>query len=161
MSDILQESGTGEVEILEFIVNNKSFAINVIKVKEVLQISPGEVRRLPLLDPSVAGLLLSRNRVITAIDLSYVIDEQPAQTIDRVVICEFNKLTVAFIIDDFTHIHRVRWDQIVKPHESSHTSLLIGSLLLNEKIISLLDFEKIVTDIAPHTGISGNMIIDT
>ena len=33
-SNILLESGTGEVEILEFKINNQSYAINVIKLKK-------------------------------------------------------------------------------------------------------------------------------
>ena len=36
-TNILLESGTGEVEILEFVINNKHYAINVIKVKEVIE----------------------------------------------------------------------------------------------------------------------------
>ncbi|MDR3287979.1 MAG: chemotaxis protein [Peptococcaceae bacterium] len=160
MSQILQESGTGEVEFLEFVVNGKSYAINVIKVKEVLHISPKDLRKVPLSDPAIAGLLLSRSRVIPAIDLSYVIDGSPAKESTEVVICEFNKLTVAFIIDDFTHIHRIRWDAISKSFDSSASSLLIGVALINEKIISLLDFEKIITDIAPDTGISEKMLIE-
>ena len=35
--EILLETGTGELEILEFIVGRGSYAINVIKIKEILE----------------------------------------------------------------------------------------------------------------------------
>lgn len=35
-NDILLESGTNELEILEFIIDGSSYAINVIKVREVI-----------------------------------------------------------------------------------------------------------------------------
>ena len=35
-SDILLESGTGEVEVIEFRANDVNYAINVIKVKEII-----------------------------------------------------------------------------------------------------------------------------
>ena len=56
---ILLETGTGELEILEFIVNNKHYAINVIKVKEVLDVD--NLTKLPQTNPSIAGLILCRN----------------------------------------------------------------------------------------------------
>ena len=36
--EILLETGTGELEILEFIVGRGSYAINVIKIKEILEV---------------------------------------------------------------------------------------------------------------------------
>ncbi len=36
--NILLESGTGELEILKFIVDDSSYAINVLKVREILRI---------------------------------------------------------------------------------------------------------------------------
>ena len=35
-SDILLESGTGELEVIEFVANGNHYAINVVKVKEVI-----------------------------------------------------------------------------------------------------------------------------
>ena len=42
----------------------------------------------------------------------------------------------------------------------SINSLVIGNIVLSNKIILLLDFEKIVTDISPSTGISEDKIVD-
>ena len=158
-SDILLESGTGEVEVIEFIVNNKNYAINVIKVKEVVDID--NLTKLPNCHPSIEGVILCRNEIITLIDLGYILDGTRKQSSKfKTIICEFNKIKVAFKIDDVVAIHRIKWEQIQKPDEISTNNLVIGNIILNKKIILLLDFEKIVTDINPSTGISEDRIVN-
>lgn len=158
-SNILLESGTGEVEILEFIVNNKHYGINVIKVKEVLEIE--DLTEIPQSHPAVAGLILCRNEIITLVNLKYVLDGQSiVNKKNKIILCEFNKTKVAFNIDSIVGIHRMGWNNISKPEDIASNPLVIGNIILNNKIIFLLDFEKIVTDINPESGISEDKIID-
>lgn len=151
--NILLETGTGEVEILEFIINGKHYGINVIKVKEVLEID--NLTKLPLTNPAVAGLTLSRGEVLTLINLKYVLDRQDEVAENsNVIICEFNQTKVGFIFDDIEGIHRISWKDIKKPEHMSSNDLVIGNVVFNNRIILLLDFEKIVTDINPEVGIT-------
>ena len=59
-------------------------------------------------------------------------------------------------------IHRIGWDLIKKPDmvTEGHDTLIIGNITLGDKIVMLLDFEKIVTDISPSTGINADRIGD-
>lgn len=156
---ILLESGTGELEILEFVINNKHYAINVIKVKEVVEVD--NLTELPDSHPAIAGLILCRDEIITLIDLRYILNGQKSERIkSKVIICEFNKIKVAFNIDDIVAVHRIKWDTIVKPDDLSANSLVTGNILLNDGIILLLDFEKIVTDINPSAGISEEKVVN-
>lgn len=158
-TNILLESGTGEVEVLEFVINDKYYAINVIKVKEVIE--SGKVTKIPDSHPAIAGLILCRGEIITLIDLKFILDNIKSDNEkSKTIICEFNKVKVAFRIDNIVAVHRIGWDKIMKPDEISVNSLVIGNILLNEKIILLLDFEKIVTDINPSTGISADKIVN-
>ncbi|APC39555.1 chemotaxis protein [Clostridium estertheticum] len=158
-NNILLESGTGEVEILEFIINNKFYAINIIKVKEVINAS--NLTKLPESHPAIAGLTLYRDKIITLIDLRYVLEKQHKNEIESpIILCEFNKIEVAFSIDSIVGVHRIKWEQITKPDDISTNSLVIGNIVLSNKIILMLDFEKIVTDISPSTGISEDRIVD-
>ena len=151
--EILLESGTGELEVLEFKINGKNYGINVIKVKEVLEID--NLTQLPLTHPSVAGLTLSRGEVITLINLKYVLDKDSHVKKDStVIVCEFNQTTVAFTIDEIVGIHRIGWKDIKKPEHMSSNDLVIGNIIFQDRIILLLDFEKIVTDINPEVGIT-------
>lgn len=160
-NDILLESGTGELEIVEFVIGDRHFAINVIKVKEIIDVKDGVITKLPESDPAIAGLILCRNEIITLVDLKYVIEKKKrAETYSQVIICQFNKLKVAFNIDSIVAVHRIKWEEIKKPDDISSNSLVVGNIVMGDNIILMLDFEKIVTDINPKTGISEERLKD-
>lgn len=151
---ILLETGTGELEILHFTVKGVHYAINVVKVKEILHIT--NMAKVPNAHPAVPGISLIRGEVITIVDMSVVLEGAKSENINKsmILVCEFNKLKVAFAIDEVLGISRIKWDQISKPSEITANSLVIGNIMLNSTIIMLLDFEKIVMDISPSTGIT-------
>lgn len=150
---ILLETGTGEVEILEFAINKEYYAINVIKVKEILEVD--YLTKIPNSHPAVAGLTLVRGDVVTLIDMKYVIEKKNTDIKKcKVILCEFNNMKVAFCVDNILGIHRIGWDQIRKSENVNESSLVIGNIIFNNKILMLLDFEKIVMDISPASGIS-------
>ena len=159
-NNILLESGTGELEVIEFVANNNKYAINVVKVKEIIEMPYDTLTQLPDPKPEVAGLILCRDEIITLIDLKYILKKVPSTKLGKkVIICEFNKVKVAFNIDDVVGVHRVRWEEIRKPDDISENSLSVGNILLNDKVLIMLDFEKIVTDIAPSSGISEDRLV--
>ncbi len=151
---ILLESGTGEVEILKFTVNNKFYAINVVKVREILQV--GTTSKVPNSTPSIAGITLVRGDVVTLIDLKYVLEKEAYGDIAHkmTLLCEFNQLRVAYLVDEVLGIHRLKWSDIKKPDALIENTLVIGNIQLDDRIYMLLDFEKIVMDINPNTGIT-------
>ncbi len=67
---ILLESGTNEVEILEFVVSGQPFGVNVLKIQAIEQYDPTRVTQIQLSHPSVVGTLLFRENCITLIDLT-------------------------------------------------------------------------------------------
>lgn len=160
-NDILLESGTGELEIIEFVANGNYYAINVVKVKEVIEMPKNGLTKLPDPKPEIAGLILCREEILTLVDLKYILTKQKAKNIgNKVIICEFNKIKVAFNIDDIVGVHRIKWDEIRKPDDLSENSLSVGNILLGEKVLIMLDFEKIVTDICPSSGISEDRLVN-
>jgi two-component system chemotaxis response regulator CheV len=160
-NNILLESGTGELEIIEFIANGNHYVINVVKVKEVIEMPKNGLTKLPDPRPEIAGLILCRDEIITLVDLKYVLSKKVTRNVgNRVIICEFNKIKVSFNIDDVVGVHRIKWSEIRKPDDLSDNSLAVGNILLNGKVLIMLDFEKIVTDIAPGIGISEDRLIE-
>lgn len=157
--DILLETGTGELEILEFGVNGSDYAINVIKIKEILEI--GNISPIPKSHPAVIGLTMIRGEVIPLIDMKYVLNGIYGEKSNlKILLCEFNHLKVAFCVDSVKGIHRIPWKQIQKPDSvmENQDSLVIGNITFSDRIVMLLDFEKVVTDIAPSTGINEERI---
>ena len=159
-SDILLESGTGEVEVIEFRANDVNYAINVIKVKEIIDMTAIGVTKMPESKKEIAGLILCRDEILPVIDLKYILNREKSSELgSRLIVCEFNKVKVAFNIDDIIGVHRIKWSDIRKPNNMFDESLAVGNIVLNGKIIVMLDFEKIVTDISPKSGISEDRLV--
>lgn len=151
---ILLESGTNEVEILRFKVAGELYAINVVKVSEILEVD--NIARVPNSHIAVPGVSLIRGDVITVIDMLQVLEGRANPNIKNAMtlVCEFNQLKVAFAIEEVIGISRILWSDIQKPNDITNTSLVIGNINYNNEIVMLLDFEKIVMDISPASGIN-------
>ena len=154
---ILLESGTNELEILEFRVGKNLYGINVAKVREIL--SYQDPTPVPNADARIEGIFMPRDEIISVIDLAkclgMVRDEQTTDT-DMYIVTNFNKLNIAFHVDEVIGIHRVSWEDIIKPDSTINTedkSAATGVIKLEGKLVVILDFEKIVTDISPETGL--------
>ena len=143
---ILLESGTGEVEVLQFKVKGELYAINVVKVKEILHID--NIAKVPNADIAVPGVSLIRGEVITVIDMLQVLESEKNRKIEKsmTLVCEFNQMKVAFAIDQVVGITRIGWSDIQKPSNITSSSLVIGNINIEGKIVMLLDFEKTVVD---------------
>lgn len=151
---ILLENGTNELEVLEFIVDGNSYGINVAKIREIIQYSP--VTPVPNAHPSVEGIFMPRDAMITAIDLKNCLQRGQSQPGGLFIITSFNKLDIAFNVDSVVGIHRVSWVDIIKPGATVTTAedgISTGIIKINGKLIIILDFEKIITDINPETGL--------
>jgi len=66
---ILLESGTNEVEVLEFVLAGQGFGVNVLKVQAIEQFDPEKVTEIQLAHDSVIGTYNYRAGVITLVDL--------------------------------------------------------------------------------------------
>ncbi len=153
---ILLESGTNELEIVEFEVANNKFGINVIKVKEIIQ--PIPVTFIPHAHPHVEGIVQLRGEVLPVVDMLKVlgIPNGAFSAQQKYIVAEFNKQKVVFHVDNVTQIHRISWDKIEKPSDmyQGGSSQVIGVIKQNNSMILLLDFEKIMVDINPDSGIN-------
>lgn len=151
---ILLENGTNELEVLEFILAGNSYGINVAKVKEIITYQP--VTPVPNAHPSIEGIFMPRETMITAIDLKNCLQRGESSPSGLFIITNFNKLDIAFHVDNVVGIHRVSWRDIIKPDATVSTTeegISTGIIKYDNKLIIILDFEKIVSDINPETGL--------
>lgn len=151
---ILLENGTNELEILEFTLAGNSYGINVAKVREIITYQ--EVTPVPNAHPSIEGIFMPRDVMITAIDLKNCLGRGESENKGLFIITNFNKLDIAFHVENVLGIHRVSWRDIIKPDatiSSTEEGLATGIVKRENKLIIILDFEKIVTDINPETGL--------
>ena len=158
-TNILLESGTNELEVLEFTLGDNHYGINVAKIREILQYMP--VTPVPNTHPSVEGIFMPRDTMITVINLKNCLNLPQTDEKGLFIITNFNKLNVAFHVDQVIGIHRVSWENIIKPDETltgEHGITATGVIKMDDRLIVILDFEAIVASISPQTGLRVNDI---
>ena len=153
-TNILLESGTNELEILEFTLGDSHYGINVAKIREILTYQ--EVTPVPNTHPSVEGIFMPRDTMITVINLKNSLGMEQSDEKGLFIITNFNKLDIAFHVDQVIGIHRVSWDEIIKPDSTlngTDGSVSTGVIKIDNKLVVILDFESIVSSISPETGL--------
>ena len=153
-TNILLENGTNELEVLEFTLNDNHYGINVAKIREILSYQP--VTPVPNAHESVEGIFMPRDTMITVISLKKSLGLPETDEQGLFIITNFNKLNIAFHVDTVVGIHRVSWAEIIKPDSTinaTESGVSTGVIKMDDKLVVILDFEKIVTDISPETGL--------
>jgi len=154
--EILLESGTNEFEIMEFTIAGELFGINVAKVREIMVNCP--VKPMQKSHPDIEGVFKSRDMVITVINLAGYLNLPPSDNEERdiFIITNFNNADFAFHVHTVVGIDRVSWTQIKKPDKivyGGDEGVATGIADFEGRLITILDFEKIVTEINPELGI--------
>ncbi len=154
---ILLESGTNELEIMEFTVGGELFGINIAKIREIMRAQ--ETKRMPNSHNFVEGIFKQRGEVITVIDLAKCLNIERIEnkSHDIFILTHFNKLSFAFRVESVVGIDRVSWENIKKPDKviySGEDSVATAIAEYKDRLITILDFEKIIADISPETSIT-------
>jgi two-component system chemotaxis response regulator CheV len=141
------EVDSNDLELLEFLVGEEHFGINIAKVSEI--IIHCEVTHVPGASKSIEGIFMHRDKLVTVIDLHEVLGvKKPNIERTLLVVCDFEQVSVAFDVTNVNGIQRLKWSQVEKPPAVSGDSddLATGVAKIDDKIIMILDFEKIVCD---------------
>jgi two-component system chemotaxis response regulator CheV len=161
---ILLETGTNELEILEFhIVEtlengeevNNYFGINVAKVMQVIE-TPNLEPPESAPHPSFMGTIPLRDLILPVLDLSVWLElNMPKTERDIVIVTEFSKSVTGFLVSGVTEIHRVGWGEVIPPSSviSSSSDAIVGLVDKGERFIQLLDLETILTQFEPKPDV--------
>lgn len=153
---ILLESGTNEIEVMQFTIDRNLYGINVAKVKEIMVSE--EVTPMPHSHPAVEGIFKPRDTVLTVVDLPRYLTGEPSEKgpKDLFIITEFNMLNIAFRVHTVVGISCISWRDIQKPDKTvsgGEDGVATGIAQCGNDLVTILDFEKIVAEIAPETTI--------
>ncbi len=173
-TNILLESGTNELEIVEFYLDEQGdtpdappykgyYGVNVAKVLEIIRMP--KITGIPEVNhPSVLGAFNQRSHVIPIVDLGIWLDKQRVEKEPpKVIVTEFNNVTTAFMVTGVTRIHRISWEEVEPPNAyvaSMSANSITGVIKLENRIVFLLDLEKIVADLNPALGLRLDEAID-
>lgn len=159
-TNILLESGTNELEIVEFYLDEGRstgdyrgyYGINVAKVLEILQLP--ELTEMPeAAHDAVLGAFNLREEIIPLIDLAGWLGKTRVKSdAPKIIVTEFNRTKSAFLVSGVTRIHRINWKEVEAPtgYVSSLTvNSITGVVKFTDRIIFILDMEKVCADLNP------------
>ncbi len=143
MGNILFQAGTGELEIMEFTVAGQNYAINVLKLRGIIQID--NITHVPQSRPEIAGLSNIRGEMRTVIDLKMLLNGERNTNHDKLLglLCEFNDITLVFLVDNVEGIRRINWTEIKPNSNLQNNPMSVGTMLIDDNIVIMLDFESI------------------
>ena len=141
---------------MKFTIQGEFYGINVAKVKEIMMAE--KVKAMPHAHPAVEGIFKPRDTLITVIDLGFYLTNEYLEhkSRDLFIVTSFNKMTVAFRVQSIEGISRISWKDIQKPDKTlthGDEGVATGIAQCAGELVTILDFEKIVAEIAPETTI--------
>lgn len=170
--NILLEVGTNELEVITFYLewidpdtnrlHKNTYGINAAKVRELVAY-PGDITEVANSASCVKGVFLLRNHTIPLIDLcdwfTYQTDTQKKEDKKWVVIvAELNGKAFGFITHGVDKVYRISWSQITPPPQLIASSQSItGICQVDNLIIQMIDFERIVGTIDPSMVVRSNL----
>lgn len=159
-NNILLESGSNELEVLEFVINGNHYGINVEKVREILTYQ--EITPVPNSHPCIEGIFMPRGEIITVIDLFMALGfSNDNKNNNFLIVTNFNNLNIAFDVQTVLGIHRVSWTDVVKPDATVSgpgVGVATGIIKNRDNLLIILDFERIVEGICPETSLKVSQV---
>ena len=156
--DVLLETGTNELEIIEFFVREKTsgtstshyFGVNVAKVLEVVE-APEGLEAAQAANPCYLGAIPLRELILPVIDLSVWLNmERDRVPNEPIVVMEFNNTITGFLVSGVTQIHRINWQDVAPPSKLvAHmpTNCINGTVQVDDRFVLMLDMERVLAEL--------------
>ena len=173
---ILLESDTNELELVEFRIDEVDqhgavvpcyYGVNVAKVREIIRCP--KLSLVANAPPAVAGMFKLREKIMTVIDLALILNKDiGGMKADRVIVLEFNSVTIGVLVHSVSRIYRISWRNVEPPSRMVAGAQVTGMVKMDDRIILVLDFEKIVGELCHDSALkpldggelSGREVID-
>jgi two-component system, chemotaxis family, chemotaxis protein CheV len=144
-------AGSNRMEILLFSLGtHETFGINVFKVREVCRTPT--ITKTPNMPNGVEGLISLRGNVIPVVSLSTVMNLADAPTAlgGSMMVTEYSKRTLGFLVHGVDRIIRVDWDKVRAPESvvtgGLHAYITAITEMTDGKLVSIVDVEQIMAN---------------
>lgn len=148
-----QMVGQNRLELLLFgLETDQQYGINVFKVREVLQCP--DLTEVPRQTSAIKGMAHIRGETIPVLDLSEAIGRSAVPNEQRtdcfLIVAEYNRRTLAFLVRKVDRILNTQWDQIMAPPTEIGVENYLTAIFEHEgRLIEILDVEQILADLYP------------
>jgi len=157
-----QMVGQNRLELLMFRLAGKQlYGINVFKVREVIQCP--KLTTMPQCHPVVRGIAQIRGKAISVIDLSMAVGGPSLGDVEKcfVIIAEYNRRVQGFLVNSVERIVNMNWSEIHPPPPGSgDTHYLTAVTNIDNKLVEIIDVEKVLSEITPNNQTVSEEIIE-
>ncbi len=142
------DKGGDENQFVTFLINQESYGVEVLKVKEILGMT--DITPVPNSLPFMRGVINLRGEVVPVVDmrLKFEMPEKEYDTFTVIIIVEVKKRLIGMIVDAVSDVASIPVEAIQQtPHFTSkiETDFISGIGQLNEQLIIILDVDRILT----------------
>ena len=155
-SEPTQTDETSVLGLMEFTMAGNSFGINVAKVTEIMRRCP--ITPMTHSHPCIDGVIKPRGKIITIINLPRYMQlaesENPEQ--DMFMLTNFDSVNAAFLVHTVEAMHQIKWSNVERPSAiiyGGQDSVITGTTKIGDRLVTIIDFEKVLYDINPETGL--------
>lgn len=145
--------GANRLELLLFRLHGPQlYGINVFKVQEVIRCPA--LTHVPNSSHVVKGIANMRGRTIPVIDLSMAMSGSATEQTENsfVIIADYNRTIQGFLVDGVERIVNMNWEEILPPPKGSgKNSYMTAVTRVDEKLVEIIDVEKILSEVAGVT----------
>lgn len=154
--------GQNRLELLLFRLEGPQlYGINVFKVKEVLQCP--KLTIMPKASRVVRGVANIRGGTIPILDLSLATGRAALTDLQNsfVIITEYNTKIQGFLVRSVERIVNMNWEGIHPPPKGTgRDHYLTAVTRLDDKLVEIIDVEKILAEVAPTSEDISAGVID-
>ncbi|MDR0664474.1 MAG: chemotaxis protein [Helicobacteraceae bacterium] len=157
------KTSSNEMELVDFRIYKQAgdrvyegiYGVNVAKVREIIKIP--QLTELPGAPDYIEGIFDLRGVVIPVVNLAKwmgITTPEKNRSQSRVIIAEFSRILVGFIVSEAKRIRRISWADIEPATFSSgeegsldHNKVTGVTKIEDDSVLLILDFESIVKDL--------------
>lgn len=155
--------GENRLELLVFNLGGRQkYAINVFKVREVVQMPA--LTAIPNRHPAICGVAHLRGSSFSVIDLQAALGRPPLFGTDQptnLIISEYNNSIQGFLVGQVDRIVNLTWESIMPPPATSGANNFLTALAkMKERLVQIIDVEKVLADIIPYTTDVSQDVLD-
>ena len=153
--------GENRLELLLFkLIGRQTFAINVFKVQEVLNLP--NLTEMPQRHPCISGVTHFRGQTVPVINLSQAIGMRPLDVNKEsiIIVTEYNRSDQAFLVGGIEQIVNMTWEEIMPPPKAAGRAHYLTAITRHQnEIVEIIDVEKILSEISPYsTDVSDDLL---
>ncbi len=148
MESVATKKSVDEGKYLTFVLNREEYGIEILKVREIIGVIG--ITPVPQTPDYLKGVINLRGKVIPIIDLrlKFSMQEEEHTQETCIIVVEVNSAPIGVVVDNVSEVLDIKGEEVEDTPQFGHdidTSFIMGLGKAKEKIIILLDIDKVLS----------------